>query len=124
MFTLDTNILISYFNDEPKVVRQLFHWRDAGITFLISVITEIEILSLPRLTDAELGIIESFLKRFTIVPLDSRLTKITAEIRRRTKLSLGDSVIVATAKCTDSILVTQDKEIIKKVGSSVEIQSI
>ncbi|HZY10253.1 MAG TPA: type II toxin-antitoxin system VapC family toxin [Bacteroidota bacterium] len=124
MFTLDTNILISYFNDEPRVVNQLLEWRDAGEGFFISVITELEVLSLPRLTAEELTTIQNFLQQFTIIPLDSHLSRIAAEIRRLTKLGLGDSVIVGTAKLTESTLVTRDREIMKKTASVIEIQSI
>lgn len=124
MLTLDTNILISYFNDETRAVNRLLQWRDRGEKFFISVITELEILSLPKLTAEELAAIEEFLQQFSIIPLNSHLSRIAAKIRRRTKLGLGDSVIVATAKLTDSILVTRDKEIMRKAGSEIEIQSI
>ena len=124
MFTIDTNILILYFNDDEKIVRQFLNWRKANAHFFISVITEIETLSLPRLTSEEISKIQRFLREFTIIPLDSQLGKIAADIRRQHRLAIGDSVIIATAQLTNSTLVTQDKEIIRKVKNLVSIQSI
>lgn len=64
------------------------------------------------------------MREFTIIPLDSQLGKIAADIRRQHRLAIGDSVIIATAQLTNSTLVTQDKEIIRKVKNLVSIQSI
>ncbi len=47
MLTLDTNIIISYLNDEKPVVDRLLQWKEQGEGFIISVITEIETLSYP-----------------------------------------------------------------------------
>lgn len=124
MFTLDSNILISYLNDDEKIVKQLLNWRNDKKHFFISVITEIEVLSLPLLTYEETNKIERFLREFTIIPLDSQLGRIAAEVRRKYKLNLGDSVIVATTQLTSSTLVTQDKEIVQKARNLIRIQTI
>lgn len=124
MFTLDSNILISYLNDDPKIAEQLLKWHADNEHFFISVITEIEILSLPRLTDEELSRMQKFLREFTIISIDSQLGRIASEIRRRCRLTLGDSIIVATTQLTNSILITQDKEIIQKAKNLVRLQSI
>ena len=123
MFTIDTNILISYLNDDKESVKQLLGWRDAGAIFFISVITEIEALSLPSLTIEEINRIQQLLREFTIISLDSQLGQISAEIRRKCRLSLGDSIVVATAKLTNSILATKDKEIIKKAKNLIQIKA-
>lgn len=122
MFTLDTNILIAYFDNDKKVVEKLLKWHRQRSHFFISVINEIEILSLPKLTSEEINKIERFLREFTIIPLDSQLGRISAKLRRKYKLSLGDSVIAATASITDSTLVTLDKEIIKKLRDSKQVK--
>ena len=122
--TLDSNVLISYLNDDPRIADQLLKWRDSNMHFFISVITEIEILSLPRLTADEINRIRRFLREFTIIPIDSQLGKLASEIRRKCRLSLGDSIIIATAQLTNSVLVTQDMEIIHKAKGLVRLQSI
>ena len=124
MFTLDTNILIGYLNDDRKVAEQLLAWKKAGKIFFISVITEVEILSFPNLTQEEMAQIQRFLLEFTIIPLDTQLAQMAAEVRRNYKIKLGDSVILATAKLTNSVLVTLDKDIIKKAASLVKVQDI
>ncbi len=124
MFTLDTNILIGYLNDDKKVTGQLLAWREAGNRFFISVITKIEILSFTLLTAEEIFKIQRFLQEFTIIPLDTQLARLTAEIRRNCKIKLGDSVVIATAKLTNSILVSLDKDVIKKAGALVKVQNI
>ena len=124
MFTLDTNILIGYLNDDKKVADQLLAWRKVGKKFFISVITEVEILSFPFLTQEEIVKIQRFLQEFTIIPLDTQLARMAAGIRRNSKIKLGDSVVIATAKLTNSVLVSLDKDVIKKAGTSVKVQSI
>src|SRR3989344_193285 len=119
MFTLDTNILIAHFNDEPKVEAFLRSVRAEGKRLFISVVTEIELLALPRLTPEEIEAIERLLREFSAVPLDSQLGKLTASVRRTTKLALGDSVVVATAVFTNSTLVTRDREILKRAKGIV-----
>ena len=124
MLTLDTNILVGYLNNNEKIVKQLLSWRKSNVRFFISVITEIEILSLSKLNIEEINKLQKFLREFTIISLDSQLGKLTAEIRRERKFNLGDSIIVATAKLTNSTLITQDKEIIKKAKNLIYVQAI
>jgi hypothetical protein len=124
VLTLDTNIIIGYLNDDKKVAEQLLSWRKAGKKFFISVITEVEVLSLPLLTQEEVTQLQRFLQEFTIIPLDTQLAQIAAEIRRNSKIKLGDSIIIATAKLTNSVLVTLDKDVIKKAASLIKVQSI
>ena len=124
VLTLDTNILIGYLNDDKRVAEQLLSWRKVGKKFFISVITEVEILSLPLLTQEEVTQLQRFLQEFTIIPLDTQLAQIAAEIRRNSKIKLGDSIIIATAKLTNSVLVTLDKDVIKKAASLIKVQGI
>jgi predicted nucleic acid-binding protein len=124
VFTLDTNVLIGYLNDDKKVTEQLFAWRKDNKKFLISVITEVEILSFPLLTPEEITTIQRFLQEFTIIPLDTQLARMAAEIRRNYKIKLGDSVVIATAKLTNSILVSLDKDVLKKAGTLIKVQTI
>ncbi len=124
MFTLDTNVLIGYLNDDKKVAEQLLEWRKNNKKFLISVITEVEILSFPLLTQDEIATIQRFLQEFTIISLDTQLARMAAEIRRQYKIQLGDSVIIATAKLTNSILVSLNKDVLKKAGTLIKVQTI
>ncbi|MBA3046760.1 PIN domain-containing protein [Patescibacteria group bacterium] len=124
MFTLDSNILIAYFNDDEKIIRQFSNWRKNNVCFFISVIAQIEVLSLPGLTFEDIYKIKRFLREFTIIPLDVQLGEMSADIRRQHRLKLGDSIIVATAQLTNSILITLDKEIIKKTKKIIKVKSV
>jgi len=72
----------------------------------------------------EISRIERFLQEFTIIPLDTQLARMAAEIRRNSKIKLGDSVVIATARLTNSVLVTLDKDVIKKAGALIKVQNI
>jgi predicted nucleic acid-binding protein len=124
MFTLDTNILIGFLNDEERIVRQLRLWREDHARFFISVVSHIEVLALPKLTPEATERIERFLQEFSVIPVDVQLAKIAATIRREYRLGLGDSIITATAKLTDSTLVTRDQEILKKAKRFLSVRAI
>ena len=80
-------------------------------------------LSLPKLNVQEVSKLQMFLGTFTVIPLDSQLAKVAADVRRRYGFSLGDSVVIATAQLTSSILITNDKEILRKAREIIKIKS-
>ncbi len=123
-FLLDTNILIRFLANDAAVVEQLNIWRDNLVLLSISTITVAEILAQPSLTGQEQIIIRGFLDDFLIIPVDTLVAEKTAELRRANKISLGDSIITATAIYTQSVLVTNDKPLIKNVSNLVKVQSI
>lgn len=124
MLTLDTNILIGYLNDEERIVRQMQVWRGEGTRLFISVVSEIEVLALPKLDSEMLSRIERFLGEFTVIPLDVQLAKLAAMVRREFRFNLGDSVVVATAHLTGSALVTQDRQILKRAKRFLSVRPI
>ncbi len=124
MFTLDTNIVIGYLNDEAEIADQILSWRREPARFCISVITEIEALSFPKLTTSEIAKIQRLLQELTIIPADSQLGRLAAELRRQYQFKLGDSIIVATARLTNSILVTRDKSLLKKAKQIISVKTI
>ena len=123
-YLLDTNILIAYLRDDEDVVRELTTWKSENAVLFLSVITEIELLSLPNLTEQEIKIIRNFIREFTVVPLDSNLAFIASEIRRKTNLKIADAIVTGTSRITQSILVTRDKEILSKASAYVRCVSI
>jgi len=81
--------------------------------YLISVITEMELLSYSGLNDFEENNIKSLLTHFNIVGISHDIKTKTIEIRKKYKLKLPDSIIVATAIVEHAILVTADKQLLK-----------
>lgn len=124
MFTLDSNIVIGYLNGDDKIARQLANWRNNKVPLFISVITEIEVLSHPKLRPEEITKIKRFIREFTAVPVDHQVGEIAAAIRRKTKISVGDSLVVATAILTHSSLVSRDEGLIKKAKNFAVVKVI
>jgi len=103
-FLLDTNVLIMSLNRGlifPKY------------KYLISVITEIELLSFSKLNKEEEKILREFIKNFEIKFINEEIKEKTIYIRKKTFLKLPDSLIIATAIVNRAILITADKQILK-----------
>lgn len=107
--TLDTNILIAYFNDQADIADAIERWQRDSKPLLISTITQTEVLSYARLAPKQIRLIQQFLTSFVIVPYDAILANIAAYFRREYHLTLPDAAIAATALSADSPLVTRDK---------------
>ncbi|MFA4835948.1 MAG: type II toxin-antitoxin system VapC family toxin [Dehalococcoidia bacterium] len=108
MLTLDTNIVIGHLKDEPGITAVIRAWRTQSKIFFISTITELELLSLPTLNAQTIEEIDLFLKSLHIIPVDSAIARIAADLRRRYRIRTPDSAIAATAIFTQSALVTRD----------------
>ena len=103
-FLLDTNVLILSLKNGyifPKY------------KYFISVITEIELLSFPKLSKEDENILREFLENFNITYLNKDIKENTINIRKNTFLKLPDSLIISTAINTQATLVTADKQILK-----------
>lgn len=107
MYTLDTNAIIYYLKDDPSAskIRGII---SKDVPVYISVITELELFGYPDLMPEETELIETLLKSLNTIPLDSRLARIAAEVRRVFRLKISDSVIAATALFTGTILLTRN----------------
>lgn len=117
MLTLDTNILIAYLGGEEKVITQIKMWRDEGLVLFVSTVTECEILSYPKLSPNEEEKINVFLKEnFVVIPFDSILARVAAEIRRiQPRLKLPDAAIASLAIRMNTQLVTRNVSDFKRV---------
>jgi predicted nucleic acid-binding protein len=77
--------------------------------YSISVITEMELLSFPQLSNQEEKVIRKLLSHFSIISLDESIKEKAIAIRRTKRLKLPDAIIVATAYINKATLVTSDK---------------
>jgi predicted nucleic acid-binding protein len=105
---LDTNSIIDLFNDLTPL--ESFEQVLRGTEQLISVITEIELLSFPRITEEQETQIKLFLKERKTVPLTEEIKRKAIEFRRKTNKKLPDSIIVASSSVSNATLLTRDKE--------------
>jgi predicted nucleic acid-binding protein len=101
----DTSLLINFFNgNEPakKILQEQQIW--------ISAITEIELLSHPKLKSEEVKLINSFLNECLILDLTKPVKQIAIKLRRKKMLKLPDAIIAATSIHLDFPLVTMDSD--------------
>lgn len=111
---VDTNIVLYYLGG------RLLEFPPAGNRICLSVVSEIELLSYSKITEAEERRIRQFIAASTIIGISQEVKVSTIEIRRRYKLKLPDAIICATAFALGASLLTNDV-LLKKVS---EIQTI
>ena len=108
MYTLNTNAIIYYLDEDPAVVSVLDPLLAQDIALFVSVVTELELLSYPRLTEEDMAEIAQLLASMVVFPLESRLAHLAAALRRQYRLKTPDSVVAATALLTRTTLVTRN----------------
>ena len=109
-FLFDTNVIISFLNDDklrPSSVQ-------LDITFIISFITELELLSSNKLTKREEKAVNDLLAETFIIGIEADIKTKTIMLRRKYGLKLPDALIAASAIIHKVPLVSDDK-IFKKV---------
>ena len=103
-YLLDTNPIID-------AIKASIHLPEGE--YLVSFITELELLSFSELTKVEEKSINSLLSHFLIINLNDEIKGMTIKIRKKYRLKLPDSIIVATAIIGDAVLVTADRQLKK-----------
>lgn len=118
---IDTNVFLSARNPDEEGHREsasLLDRVDAGeLRALVSVVSIAEIRA--GLQDHEVRTVwQAFTSHlvssedYSVIPVDISIAEFAGEIRRRTKLSLPDALIVATAKQSGAdYIVTWDREL-------------
>lgn len=112
----DTNALINFFNGHPALQQYI------NSSLFISVLSIIEFLSYPKITQADKIMLFQFLKNVKIVDLRSSDTTFIQQIstvRSNYKIKLPDAVIAATALSKNAILVTNDRDFTKIISLTV-----
>ena len=123
-YLLDSNILIGFLNGDRKIAEWLSTQTKEESWLSISFITKIEVLSSKELKDSEIDKTKKFLDIFNRSYFNEEIIDIAAMLRRKSHLSLGDVIITATAINGQYILVTNDKNLTKKMGKFMKILSI
>lgn len=122
MLILDTNAVIYYLKGDPKVNEVIRSAFDVYLPMFVATVTEVELFSLPSISDEEMIQINLLLPTLSIIPLDSQIARKAAEIRRVYRLKIADSIIAATALFTNSTLLTRNVKDFKRVsGLSVQV---
>ncbi|MCW5909272.1 MAG: type II toxin-antitoxin system VapC family toxin [Chitinophagales bacterium] len=108
LILLDTNILIYLLKGDEKIISIL----EERVP-VISVITEIELLSFPNTKPSELSSIKKLIADCQVVSLNKSVKKEAIELRKQFKLKTVDSIVAATAKFLNLPLITADKSFAK-----------
>jgi toxin FitB len=122
MYTLDTNILV-YHSKGDRHVAEFLRTESEQNSFFVPTIVVVEFFGFSKMSAEAMSAFETLLPYFTIVPLWYETALLAAKLRAFPKLSLGDSIIAATALSTNSTLVTRNVRDFKKVPS-LEIESL
>jgi predicted nucleic acid-binding protein len=104
-YVLDTNIILYLLNGDEWLSEML-----QGSNIIISVITEMELLSFRKLNEQQEHTIRSLLANYRIIELDGTIKAEAINIRRESGLKLPDSIVAATSYITGIKLVTADKQ--------------
>ena len=115
---LDTNAIVALLQGNVQIIVLLKHADWLGI----SVISKIEFLVFPGLTQDDREIFDQFLQRVEVldlVSIDAVLIEKVIEIRQEHRLKLPDAVIAAIAIQNSASLVTADREFAKVTGLTI-----
>ncbi len=107
---LDTNIIL-YFLSGDQTLSELLNGRQ----FVVSFITQLELLGYSGLSVKEQKIIESLLEESTVIDINSEIKQKAVKIRKTYKLKIPDCIIIATSQYLDIPIITADADF-KKVA--------
>ena len=109
MYTLDTNAIIYYANDEPTAVSILEPIFEQEAPLFVSTLTVMELFSYPALTDEEEARLNRVLSTTRIEPFSVGIARLAGDLRRLyPSLKALDSGIAATSLYMNSTLATRN----------------
>lgn len=123
MYTLDTNAIVYYLKDDSNAVTTLRSVFAQTSPVYISAVTELELFAFANLSRDDELLIEDLLATLSIIPLDSRIARLAALVRRHYRVKVPDSIIAATAMFTGSSLITRNTRDFRKI-SNLALQKI
>jgi predicted nucleic acid-binding protein len=100
---IDTNIIIYALQGDRHITNLIDEER-----LSMSFITEIELLSWPRLSEVDIKVIRSFIDTCRIMEYSSGLKEKVIEVRKKYNLKMSDAFVAASAILDDSPLISAD----------------
>jgi predicted nucleic acid-binding protein len=107
-FLVDTNVLIYLQNGVAGIDKIL-----GGKDIYVSYITEMELLSFPKLSKEQLHALELLLDDCFIIDMNQEIKELAIELRRTEKLKLPDAIIAASSIAFNLPIITADKQFSK-----------
>ena len=109
IIAIDTNVIIRAFNGDIACNRIV-----QNKVSLVSIITEIELLSWPQLTSENYKVLQQFLQECFIVGLSNDIKEEVIDLRKKFSLKIPDAIIAATA-ITKNIPLFSADDIFKRI---------
>jgi len=101
---IDSNIIIYSTQPQHEALREFIRIH----TPVVSVISYIEVLGFHGLTETERRLLGQFFHAAEVLPLSDSVVETAVLLRRRRRISLGDSIVAATAIDSGRTLVTHN----------------
>lgn len=114
-FLLDTNIVLHALKGNEGLIK-LLHDQDLYLT----QISQLELLSYPKITEAETRSIQRFIAQMPIVEINATIMRETIRLRKTYNIGLPDAIITSSALFLDIPLITTDKGF-KRVEKEIEL---
>lgn len=114
-YILDTNVVIYYVGGEIKTLGKLIPIMRSYATVMLPSIVITELWSGKQTPSTEITAIEAFIATLVIIPLEMQIARSAGILRRDINLSIGDSIIAATALTMGATLLTRNIRDFKKV---------
>ena len=106
MLLIDSNIIIYASQPEYADLRQFI----AEHTPAVSAVSYVEVLGYHKLRDSEREDLEAFFAAAVVLPLSDTILDQAVRLRQQKKMTLGDSLVAATALVHHLTLVTRNTE--------------
>ena len=103
---IDSNIVIYASKPEHAGLRQFI----AEHTPAVSAVSYVEVLGYHKLTESERQDLEAFFAAASILPLSDAVLDQAVQLRQHKKMTLGDSLVAATALVHRLTLVTRNTD--------------
>lgn len=104
MILLDSNIIIySFYPENSSLIDFIFN-NDCSV----SEISLVETLGYYKITEAEKNYLLEFFRNINKIPINKSIINYAIECRQSRKMTLGDSLIAATAKVFELRLATKN----------------
>ena len=118
-YFLDTNAVVALLSGNQTLLEML-NQADYVAT---SVICELEYLALSDLPDEDKKLFKQFREQVCVTDLcsdDAQLKEQILQLRAEKKLKLPDAIIAASAMNQNSVLLTEDKQLLNHAGINSE----
>jgi len=105
---IDSNIIIYSVMPENQKIRN--YLKNIEAELCVSAISKIEVLGFHKLSNDEKELFRKFFTSVRIIPIDNSIIDVAINIRQNKKVSLGDSIIAATALVHGKKLFTNNED--------------